>query len=219
MNRARPTFPFPPALAGAAALVLGAGLVGAALPAAIAGLIEAAGNPASRQMGGERPPGGPALEDLVRSREAAADWRAAGRLHAEIALARLMLAGTGDPATRDGQLALAEAALTRSLSLSPMSPYGWMRLVQVRTLRGSPDDDIARPLRLALRTGPHEERRDAMLMQTLEAGLRVWEQLDGRDRRLIAAKAREAWRRDALAAADAAGRTGRTALLASLLGL
>ena len=99
-----------------------------------------------------------------------------------------------------------------------MNPYGWMRLVQVRTMRGAPAQDVAAPLRLALHSGPHEDRRDAMLLLTLEAGLRAWDDLDGAQRRLIADKAREAWRRDARAAAATAVRAGQTEQLARLLG-
>ena len=193
-------------------------MFGTALPIAAGSLVEAAGNPALRQVHGERAVGTPILKSLIGSREAAADWRDAGGLHLDIALARLMLAETDNAARRSGHLALAEAALRGGLGLAPMSPYGWMRLVQVRTMRERPAADIGSPLRLALRSGPRENRRDAMLLLTLAAGLRVWDGLDGRERRLIADNAREAWRRDAVAAASAAAQVGETARLARLLG-
>lgn len=207
------------ALIGMAAIGAGAVLAWAAFPTAVAGLIEAAGKPALRQVHGEQALPEPALRRLVRSRQTAADWRATGPAYTDIALLRLMLGETGDASLRAGQLALAEAALAMGLGLAPMDPYGWMRLVQVRTMRGRPVTDITLPLRLALSSGPHEERRTAMLLLMLTAGLRVWEELDGRERHLIRSKAREAWRRDAHATAAAVARVGGTDRLARLLGL
>ena len=190
----------------------------AAFPLAVAGLIEASGDPVVRQIQDRRAVEAPALRALIRSREAAARWRRAGRAHTDIALARVLLIDYADAAGRRENLALAETALGRGLALAPMNPYGWMRLVQVRTMRGAPAADISAPLRLALRSGPHEDRLDAMLLLMLEAGLKAWDDLDGAQRRLIADKAREAWRRDARAAAAAAVRAGRTEVLARLLG-
>ncbi len=190
----------------------------AAFPFAVAGLIEASGDPVIRQIQDQRAVDEPALRALVRSREAAARWRRAGRAYTDIALGRVLLTEYADAAGRRENLALAERALGSGLGLAPMNPYGWMRLVQVRTMRGAPAADISAPLRLALHSGPHEDRLDAMLLLTLEAGLKAWDDLDGAQRRLIAGKAREAWRRDARAAAAAAVRAGRTEVLARLLG-
>lgn len=205
-------------LIGMAAAGVGAGLSLAALPIAVASLIEASANPVLRQIEGQHAVEAPALRALIRSREAAARWRRTGRTYTDIALGRVLLTEYADDSRRRENLALAETALARGLGLAPMDPYGWMRLVQVRTMLGAPAPDIAPPLRLALRSGPHEDRRDAMLLLTLEAGLRVWDDLDDSQRRLIAAKAREAWRRDARAAAAVAVRAGHTELLARLLG-
>ena len=205
-------------LIGMAAIGVGAGMSLAALPIVVASLIETSGNPALRQIQDQRAVAAPALRGLVRSREAAARWRRAARTWTDIALGRVLLTEYGDAAQRRENLALAETALAKGLGLAPVDPYGWMRLVQVRTMRGAPAPDIAPPLRLALRSGPHEDRRDAMLLLTLEAGLRVWDDLDGSQQRLIADKAREAWRRDARAAAAAAVRAGQTERLARLLG-
>ena len=202
-----------------AAIATGAMLIYASLPVAVAGIIEAAGKPALRQLHGEQAIPESVLRDLVRSRQAAADWRAAGRAHLDIALLRLMLGETGEAAVRSKQLERAEAALTKGLARAPMDPYGWMRLVQVHTLRVRPVADIAPALRIALFSGPHEDRRDAMLLLTLTAGLRVWDDLNDQERHLIAGKAREAWRRNALATAAAAARAGETARLAHVLGL
>lgn len=160
----------------------------------------------------------PALRGLAHSLERAAERRERGRILTDIALARLMLAEHDGPARREDNLALAEAALAKGLGMAPMHPYGWMRLVQLRTIRGAPAPEVAAALRLALRSGPHENRRDALLLLSLEAGLRGWGQLDARQRGLIAGRAREAWRRDPAAAAAAAVRVGETARLARLLG-
>lgn len=209
-----------PALIGMAAVAAGAGMIGKALPTAVGSLLEIPGDPILRQMRYERAPRPPVLRRFIRSREAAASWRGAGRAYGDIALGRLMLAETGGAAQRRANLALAETALAEALSRAPMNPYGWMRLVQVRTMRGGGGTaDIAAPLKLALGSGPREDRRDAMLLLMMQAGLSVWDDLDDRQRRLIADKAREAWRRDAAAAAAAAVRAGETELLARLLGL
>ena len=205
-------------LIGMAAVGVGAGMSLAALPIAVASLIEASGNPVLRQIQGQRAVEAPALREFVRSRESAAHWRRTGRTYTDIALGHVLLIEFADATRHRENLALAEAALARGLGLAPMDHYGWMRLVHVRTLRGASAPDISAPLRLALRSGPHEDRRDALLLLTLEAGLRVWDDLDGSERRLIAVKAREAWRRDARAAAAAAVRAGHTERLARLLG-
>lgn len=201
-----------------AAIGAGACMSLAAFPIAVASLMETSGNSTMRQIQDQRAVEGSALREFIRSREFAAQWRRSARAHTEIALGRVLLTGHGGPGQRRDNLALAETALATGLGLAPMDPYGWMRLVQVRTMRGAAAPDIAAPLRLALRSGPHEDRRDAMLLLTLEAGLRVWDRLDDSQRRLIAEKAREAWRRDALSAAAAAVRAGRTELLAGLIG-
>ena len=205
-------------LIGMAAAGVGAAMSLAALPMAVASLIEASGDPVLRQIQDRRAVEAPALHEFVRSRESAAHWRRTGRTYTDIALGHVLLTEFADAPRRRENLALAEAALARGLGLAPMDHYGWMRLVQVRTMRGAPAPDIAPPLRLALRSGPHEDRRDAMLLLTLEAGLRVWDDLDGSERRLIADKAREAWRRNARAAGSAAVRAEKTELLARLLG-
>ena len=208
----------PPALIGMAAIAAGAGMIGKALPVAAGSLLEIPGNPILRQMQYERAPKPPVLRRFIHSREAAANWRGASRAYRDIALGRLMLAETGADAQRCANLALAETALARTLSLAPMNPYGWMRLVQVRTMRSAAAADIAEPLKLALLSGPREDRRDAMRLLVMQAGLSVWNDLDHRQRRLIEGKAREAWRRDAAATAAAAVRAGETELLARLLG-
>ena len=205
-------------LIGMAAVGVGAGMSLAALPIAVASLIEASGNPVLRQIQGQRAVEAPALREFIRSRESAARWRRAGRTYTDVALGRVLLTGYADDSEREENLALAETALARGLGMAPMDPYGWMRLVQARTMRGAPAPEIAPPLRLALRSGPHEDRRYAMQLLMLEAGLQVWDDLDGAERRLIGEKAREAWRRDSVAAAAAAVRAGRTELLARLLG-
>lgn len=207
-----------PILIGATSVVAGAGIFWQALPVAVASLVEIDGDPALELIRGEQTVGVPTLHRLVRSRRCAGRWRDASRIWTDIGLGHLMLAGLGDVERHHDNLALAENALTTGLALAPMNPHGWMRLVHVRTIRGQPASDISQPLQLALHTGPHEDRHDAMLLLTLEAGLRAWSDLSHGERRLIADKARKAWRRDARAAAAAAARAGKTARLARLLG-
>lgn len=205
-------------LVGMAAAGIGAGLFLAALPIALASLIEVSGNSALRQIQRQGTVEAPALREIIRTREAAARWRQDARTYSDLALGRLLLTEYADASRRRQNLALAETALASGLGLAPMNPYGWMRLVQVRTMRGAGAAEISAPLRLALRSGPYEDRREAMLLLTLEAGLRVWGDLDRGQRRLIAYKAREAWRRNAPAAAAAAFRAGETERMARLLG-
>ena len=207
-----------PILIGATSVVAGVGIFWQALPVAVANLVEIDGDPALELIRGEQTVGVPTLHRLVRSRRCAGRWRDASRIWTDIGLGHLMLAGLGDVERHHDNLALAENALTTGLALAPMNPHGWMRLVHVRTIRGQPASDISQPLQLALHTGPHEDRHDAMLLLTLEAGLRAWSDLSHGERRLIADKARKAWRRDARAAAAAAARAGKTARLARLLG-
>lgn len=205
-------------LIGIAAAGVGAAMSLAALPVAVANLIEASGDPVLRQIEERRAVDAPALREFIRSRESAARWRRTARTYTDIALGHVLLTEDANASQRRENLALAEAALARGLGLAPMDHYGWMRLVQVRTMHGASAPDVSAPLRLALLSGPHEDRRDAMLLLTLEAGLRVWDDLDGSERRLIEDKAREAWRRDARAAASTAVRAEKTQLLARLLG-
>lgn len=189
-----------------------------AFPVAVASLVEMHGNPSLERAHADLVPEAALLHRLVGFRERAAEWRDTGRTRMDIALGYLMLAAYGDPAQRREHAELAEAALAAGLRLTPMSPYGWARLVQVRTMRGSPASEVALPLRLALRSGPQENRRTEMLLLAVETGLRVWSHLDAGERRLIARKAHQAWRRDAVATAGAGARAGKSAQLASLLG-
>lgn len=155
------------------------------------------------------------LERLIRSREASARWRRTASVYTDIALARLIL---GEISGAESQMTQAETSLREGLGLAPMDPYGWMRLVQLRLARGAPASEIAAPLRPALRSGPHEDRRHAMLLLTVEAGLVAWHELEGAERVLIGEKVRAAWARDVPRTAAAAVRTGRADVLAGLLG-
>ncbi|WP_446830494.1 hypothetical protein [Candidatus Foliamicus sp.] len=191
----------------------------AALPTAVGGAIQTIGDPALRQIENGQSVTAPALRRFARSRQDAAAWRGAAANYKEAALGHLLLVEAGAAGSRDDGLARAEAALIAGLRRAPMDPYGWMRLVQVRLLRSAPTAEFALPLKLALHSGPREDRNHGMLLLTLEAGLKVWDELDDRQRGLVTDKAREAWRRNALLAAAAADRAGRSDLMADLLGL
>lgn len=206
------------AAAGIAALAAGAGMFSAALPMAAASLAGIAGDTALDELRDERPTRA-AAERLLRSRERAVAWRDTGRAWSDIALGRLIQAGLGDPARRDQNLAAAETAAARGVALAPANHYGWMRLVQLRAIQDRADEALAGPLRLALLSGPREQRRDALLLLTVEAGLRAWTHLGADERRLIADKARVAWRRNAAAAARVAARAGATTRLGAIIGL
>lgn len=197
---------------------LGAALAAAAVPVAVSDLLAMPGDAVLERLQEEQAVGEPALRRFVRSREAAAQWRSTAGAYTDMALGRLILAAAPERRTPPPDFEETEALLARGLGLAPMNPYGWMRLVQVRTVRGAAAADVAPPLRLALRSGPHEDRRHAMLLLMVEAGLGAWRELNGPERRLIEAKARAAWARDPRRATAIAVRAGRADLLASLLG-
>ena len=200
-------------------IAVGAAVAVAAIPVAVSDLLALPGDSVFSRLQEEQAVGAPELRGFVRSREAAAQWRATSGIHKDIALGRLILGEFLDPPGRARNLAETEISLTKGLGLAPMDPYGWMRLAQVRSARGAPVSEIAAPLRLALRSGPHEDRRHAMLLLTVETGLAAWEELDDAERGLIGQKARMAWSRDARGTAGAAVRAGRSDVLAGLLGL
>lgn len=190
----------------------------AAVPVAVSDLLETPGDSVLRRLQEEEPVNETDLERMVRSREAAARWRPTASRHTDMALGRLILGEDAAGVCAGRHLAEIESSLTQGLSLAPMNPYGWMRLVQVRSARGASPSDIAPPLRLALRSGPQEDRRHFMLLLMVETGLRVWRDLQEDERGLIAEKARRSWSRDARGTARAAVRAGRADLLAGILG-
>lgn len=197
----------------AATAVAGAGLLVLAVPMVGAGLAETPGNAILRGLYHEAP-GAPNLRRLIRSREASLRWRAKGRTATDLALARMMLGEGRAGAERAEPLVLAEEALVRGLGLAPMNPYGWMRLAWIRMAQRRPAGEVAPALGLAVHTGPREERMNPLVA---EAGLYAWSALDAGDRDRVADRVRQAWRTDALGAAAAAARVGRTALLARLV--
>ena len=207
-----------PSLGALAAIGLGAAIAAAAVPVAVSDLLAMPGDSILKRLQDERAVGEHDLRRFIRSREAAAQWRSTARAYTDIALGRLILGGPPGRRTPRPESGDVEALLTKGLGLAPMNPYGWMRLAQVRMAREAAGPDIAPPLRLALRSGPHEDRRHAMLLLMVEAGLGAWNELNGPERRLIEAKANAAWERDARGAAAAAVRAGRAELLARLLG-
>ena len=204
-----------PIVVGAVVVAAGAGLLSLALPIVAAGLAEVPGNAILHRLHRDAP-GVPALQRLIRSREASIGWREKGRTATDLALARMVLGERGAAAERDRQRALAEEALTRGLALAPMNPYGWMRLVLIRMEDGRPAAEVAPLLSLAVSSGPREDR---LLLPMVEAGLHVWNHLGRGDRNLVADRVRRAWRSDALRTAASAARTGQTELLARLVGL
>ena len=190
-------------------------MVLAAVPTAVSDLAKTPGDSVLRRLQDEETVTEADLESLVRSREASARWRQTASAHTDLAMGRLILGELRDADRRQRQV---EDSLREGLVLAPMDPYGWMRLAQVRLNRSAPAAEIAAPLRLSLRSGPHEDRRHAMLLLRVEAGLLVWEELDGPERALIGEKALAAWTRDVSGAAAAATRAGRADVMAHLLG-
>lgn len=199
---------------GAVAAAAGAGMLALAVPIAGAGLAELPGNAVLKRLHHETP-GAPALRRLIRSREVSMVWRETARTATDLALARMMLGERGARAAPFGSpLALAEAELVKGLGLAPMNPYGWMRLVRVRTGLRLADGEIAPSLGLAIHTGPREARLEPLVVQ---AGLQFWGALDRGDRDRVADRVRRAWRTDALRTSALAAGVGRTSLLARLV--
>lgn len=202
-------------VAGMAAVAVGTGLILLAPPIIMASLAEIPATPVLKRLHGEVADA-PALRRLIRSRERSLEWRETGRGHADLALARMVLGELGTRAEHTEQFTLAQTSLVRCLGLAPMNPFAWMRLVRVRMAHGHLASEIAEALNLALDTGPREDR---MQMLVVEAGLHAWSALDDTDRDRVADRVRRAWRQDALYTAAIARRTGRTPLLARLVGL
>ena len=206
-------------LVGVAAVAFGAALLGISTPIVVSSLITAFNSlDLKRLHRGEMD--APTLRRLIPSLESSADWWDAGRAYTDLALSHVVL-GEYESVVgeRNENLLFAENAMVKGLSRSPMNPYAWMRLAEVRMARQSLASEIAPPLKLALGSGPHEDRRDAMLLLVVEAGLYSWDFLPHHVQELIADKTREAWRRDALSSAAAAVRTGKMPLLTRLVGL
>lgn len=207
----------PRCLAGLAAMSAGAAIFAVAVPIAVADLAALPGDPVLERLREEATVDGSELERFARSREVALRWRETASGYAELALGRLILEKFPNGGRRADPMRT-ESLTAHGLGLAPMDPYGWMRLAQARLDRGAPAPEIAAPLQLALRSGPHEDRRHAMLLLMVEVGLLVWDRLDDDERALIGEKARWAWLRDVRRTAAAAERTGRTDVLADLLG-
>ena len=199
----------------AAAALAGAGLVWVAGPCLVASLIEAPSKRALTRLH-DAAVDVAALRRVVESREASLRWHERGRTWTDLALARLLTTGHGGAEEREAGLMRAEQALVRGLALSPMHPYGWMRIVEVRMARGRPAAEIAPAFGLALDTGPREDR---MLPILVQAGLHVWGGLDRGHRDQVADKVRLAWRKDPVGTAAIAQRAGQVSLLARLVGL
>ena len=197
------------------AMAAGAGLLCLSAPIAVAAFAGIPGNPVVKRLHAETADD-PALLRLIRSREASLTWREGSRAWAELALARIMLGGDGPGPARTAQFSLAEDALAKALALAPMNAHAWTRLVLVRVADRRPAAEIARPLSLALATGPREDRMDRLL---LEAGLLCWRELDDHDRDRIAGRARREWKRDPSGTASVAARAGQLPLFARLVGL
>ncbi len=200
------------------ATAAGAAVLLAAVPVAVSDLLETPGDSMLRRLQNEEVLNETDLERLIRSREAAVLWRPTARRHTDIALGRMILGEYQTMGPADRSLMEVETELTKGLGSAPMNPYGWMRLVQARSALGAASSEKVSPLRLALRSGPHEDRRHSMLLLLVETGLETWSELQESERALIVEKARHSWNRDVRGTARAAIRADRADLLASMLG-
>lgn len=202
-----------------AAITVGTALFLLAIPAVMSDLLSMPGNPIMRQLQNEQKVSRSDLRSLIHSRKMSAKWREMPTTYTDISLGYLILENYLSHEDYPGNLQQAEGALGNGLALAPMNPYGWMRLVQIRKIRGAPVAQVAEPFRLALKSGHNEDKRHMMLLLIVETGLDVWDELDEQEREIIAQKAQRAWDRDPRRTATLAVRTGRSDLLAELLGL
>jgi hypothetical protein len=144
-------------LAGAIAVLLGAGLLALALPVAGAALTRLPGDAVLADLRAGEVRGSGDLTRLAESRRRAADWRRDPRDAAERAFAQLLLAERAGVQGR-ARLRAAERALTAALRAAPADPYAWTRLALVRWRLDRPAASVRAALEAARRTGPNSVR-------------------------------------------------------------
>ncbi len=199
-------------------ILMGIVLTFLAIPIVMSDLLLQPGNLVIKRLQNEEKVSEWELQSLVDTRKASAKWRDVKKTHMDISLGYLILENYLNK-DGDDNLQQAERSLIKALTLAPMSPYGWMRLAQVRNMLDAPASQIAGPLKLALKSGQNEDRRHFMLLLMVETGLEVWDELNDQEREIIANKTQKAWERDPRRTATLATRMGRSELLARILEL
>src|SRR5690606_28308710 len=100
-----------------------------ALPAAVAGFLMLPGERDFAALRERARLGEEALARATATRERALRWAETGRLWTDLALARLIAAERRPVLRADRDLTPVREALVRGLTLAPLNPYAWSRLV------------------------------------------------------------------------------------------
>lgn len=176
------------------ALLLGALILGLALPRVLASAVLALRDPVIQQMDAGQAVSDAALRGLIASRELALGWVEDRETRDEqgTALARLAFAEEPQSADQRALLAQAAAALRAGLALAPADPKGWMQLAYLLALlEGDPNRDAARALLFSIRTGAFQA--PAFLNRRLFWALAHWTFYDEEERRRIGDQIRLVW--------------------------
>jgi O-antigen ligase len=132
-----------------------------ALPRIAAETLLLPGNHVLRAIEDGRASGPRDLRILAASREHSLSWADAARVHADLALAKLLLEESSQGTSNGVRITEATRNLEASLALAPADPYAWTRLAYGEILAGAPARRVLPLLRMAVRTGPFE--RDLVL--------------------------------------------------------
>ena len=177
------------------ALLLGALILGLALPRVLASAVLALRDPVIQRIDAGEPVSDAELLGLVASRELALGWVEDRETHDEraTALARRAFEQEPQSATQRATLAQAVAALRAGLALGPAEPKGWMQLADLLVLlEGDPNRKAAEALLLSMRTGAYQT--PDFLNRRLFWALAHWTFYDEGERRRIGDQIRLAWR-------------------------
>jgi hypothetical protein len=140
-----------------------------------------------------------ALQNFLRTRRAALQWRATNDIYDDLAMATLAEAKRNGLPRDEVRAALDWQQ--QALALSPADPYGWARLAFLYLLTEGPSDNAAHALAHSIEAGPHEPR---LLISRVSTAIMLGDRLDPGLRRQLPAMLREAWADDPLALIHAA---------------
>lgn len=170
----------PPALVCLAGLAL----MALAVPWVKASLLQVPTDKVKRVMLSGNDPAPAALQGFISSRRAAFAWVQNSEIWFDIGLARLKSAGRAGYRTEDGRRALdqAEAAYDRGLARSPGNAAAWMRLGEVRLMRGGRPRKAAEALHMAIRIAPFAPW---LLIERLRLAAMAWPYMDAAGREAV----------------------------------
>ncbi|WP_143589628.1 hypothetical protein [Thalassospira mesophila] len=131
-------------------------------------------------------------EDILKLRETlrrVASWVDEREVETRIGNVELVLAArSADESEKENHLSAAENAFENAIAYSPMDPFSWVRLCQIRLkTNGQQDGTAAQALSMSLMTGPYER---ALAIQQIGFAAILWDQLSEDDQRTVAEKVR-----------------------------